>query len=170
MKRHTLFVILAIAITLLSGCYGSFALTRKVYRWNGTLGDKYVQSVVFWAFVILPVYECTTFIDAVVLNTAEFWLGSNPLALSESKKAQKIVRSDDKVYDITAGDNEIWIQEVSGPEPGRKVSLVYDEVNKTWLLKASEGTRKIASFEFENGAVAKLFYPDGKVEMRSMTR
>ena len=166
MRRKVICLILAITIAVLSGCYGSFTLTRKVYEWNGSLGDKYVESAIFWMFVILPVYEATTFIDAVVLNTIEFWLGSNPLAISEDQRIRKTIRSDEKTYEITTGHNELLIQEVSGPEAGEQVRVVYDEANHTWLLKSSEGTKKIASLEFGDEALAKLFYPDGKEETK----
>src|SRR5690606_38828150 len=35
-----------VAVPSLQGCYGSFAATKKVYKWNGTVGDKWVNTVV----------------------------------------------------------------------------------------------------------------------------
>ncbi len=66
-----------------SGCYGKFLLTRKLYEWNGSFGDKWLRTIVFWVFVILPVYGIVTFVDAVALNLVEFWTGSNPMATLE---------------------------------------------------------------------------------------
>ena len=63
-----------------SGCFGPFRLTNQVYEWNANLGDKFTNNVVFWAFLIIPVYEVSLFIDGVVLNTIEFWSGSNPVS------------------------------------------------------------------------------------------
>jgi hypothetical protein len=69
----------------LQGCYGSFALTKKVYNWNGTLGNKWVKSIVFFVFgFVLPVYGLSAFIDAIALNLVEFWTGSNPLAAAQT--------------------------------------------------------------------------------------
>jgi hypothetical protein len=63
-----------------SGCFGSFSLTRKIYDINqGISENKFVRWLVFLAFTILPVYGVGTFVDAVVLNSLEFWTGSNPL-------------------------------------------------------------------------------------------
>lgn len=63
-----------------SGCFGSFALTRKIYDINQGISDnKFIRWVVFLGFTILPVYGVGTFIDALVLNSLEFWTGSNPL-------------------------------------------------------------------------------------------
>ncbi len=66
---------------LTTGCYGKFALTQKLYGWNGSLGNKFVNTIVFWAFIVLPVYEVFAFVDFVALNLIEFWSGSNPLAV-----------------------------------------------------------------------------------------
>jgi len=69
--------------TAASGCYGQFALTRKLYEWNGSLGNKFLNTVVMWAFLIIPVYEVCSFVDLVVLNLIEFWTGTNPMAVLE---------------------------------------------------------------------------------------
>ncbi len=66
--------------TVASGCYGQFALTRKLYEWNGSLGNKFLNTVVMWAFMIIPVYAVVSFVDLIVLNLVEFWTGSNPMA------------------------------------------------------------------------------------------
>jgi len=67
----------------LQGCYGSFALTKKMYAWNGTLPNKWVKSlVVFFGGEI--VYGLSATVDVVVLNLIEFWTGSNPLAANET--------------------------------------------------------------------------------------
>ena len=51
-----LLVGMSLALTSLTGCYGKFALTRKVYGINGDVKDKFLRSAVTWAFVIVPVY------------------------------------------------------------------------------------------------------------------
>lgn len=63
-----------------SGCYGKFALTKKLYDWNGTLGNKFLVWIVFFLFIIIPVYGVTTFVDGIVFNLIEFWTGNNPLS------------------------------------------------------------------------------------------
>lgn len=54
MKRITRLISLALlAIFILVGifgCYGNMSLTKKVYNFNGSLGNKYVQSIVNWLF------------------------------------------------------------------------------------------------------------------------
>jgi len=68
----------------LQGCYGSFALTKKLYNWNGTLGNKWVKSIVFFVFSVVPIYGLSAFIDAIALNLVEFWTGSNPMAAAQT--------------------------------------------------------------------------------------
>ncbi|MBI4056544.1 MAG: DUF3332 family protein [Elusimicrobia bacterium] len=64
---------------LFTGCYGKFALVKKVYHWNSAVENKYARSAVMWALAIIPVYEFATLADAVVFNVMEFWSGKNPI-------------------------------------------------------------------------------------------
>jgi hypothetical protein len=68
-------LVVAFGSLALAGCYGRFPLTRIVYRANGSVEDAFVRQLVFWGFLILPVYSGATFIDAVALNLIEFWTG-----------------------------------------------------------------------------------------------
>lgn len=69
---------------VLTGCYGSNACFNKLHKWNGTLGNKWLNSIVHFALASFQVYSFTMFIDFIVLNTVEFWTGSNPLAAGDS--------------------------------------------------------------------------------------
>jgi len=62
-----------------AGCYGPFSLTRKLHRWNGEIGEKWVNEGVFVAMVIFPVYGLSALADALVFNSVEFWTGKNPV-------------------------------------------------------------------------------------------
>ena len=64
---------------LVSGCYGPFNLTRRLYQWNSQVGDKWEKELVFLLLVALPVYELTALGDAIVFNSMEFWTGRNPV-------------------------------------------------------------------------------------------
>ena len=65
---------------LFSSCIGSFSLTNKLLAWNKTVGNKFVNELVFFAFWVLPVYEVSALADVLVLNSIEFWSGGNPVA------------------------------------------------------------------------------------------
>ncbi len=80
--RWTSVLVLAAMLVTAVGCYGSFELVKKVHKFNGTLGNKYVNELGFLAMNIVPVYEVAAFIDAVILNSIEFWTGKNPSSAS----------------------------------------------------------------------------------------
>jgi hypothetical protein len=85
MKSRSSRLVAALFATVLSlhvsGCFGSFALTRNIYGLNERISDnKFVRWLVFLGFTIIPVYGVGTLVDALVFNTLEFWTGSNPLA------------------------------------------------------------------------------------------
>ena len=65
---------------LFSSCIGSFGLWNKLKDWNQGLGNKFVNEIVFLAFHIVPVYQVAYLADIIVLNSIEFWSGSNPVA------------------------------------------------------------------------------------------
>lgn len=75
-------MLVAMAPFVFGGCYGSFPLTKKIYAYNGNISDdQTIQSVTFWAFVILPVYEIAMIGDAVIFNLVEFWTGDQLLSV-----------------------------------------------------------------------------------------
>lgn len=80
MKRFIVLLMLMAAVSpALSGCFGKFAITRKVYDLNASVHDRYLRNVVTWAFIIVPVYGVAGVIDFVLFNTIEFWSGRNPV-------------------------------------------------------------------------------------------
>lgn len=79
-KKIVVLMLVATMAVMSVGCYGSFNLTKKVYNWNGSLGNKWVVELVFLACYVVPVYSIAGFIDVVILNTIEFWTGNNPMA------------------------------------------------------------------------------------------
>lgn len=64
-----------------SGCFGEFRLTRNVYGWNKSISkDKWGRWLVFLVITIVPVYGIAMFVDALIINSIEFWTGKNPVA------------------------------------------------------------------------------------------
>ena len=88
MKKTKLTVLCAImsGSLLFSSCIGSFGLWSKLKDWNQGLGNKFVNEIVFLAFHIVPVYEVAILSDVLVLNSIEFWSGSNPIAQVGTEK------------------------------------------------------------------------------------
>ena len=82
--KKGIITLLCAGMIVLSGCYGKYACFNKLLAWNGTLGNKWLNSIVHFAMWVIPVYGIATFVDFLVLNTVEFWTGSNPLAAGDS--------------------------------------------------------------------------------------
>ena len=78
---------------LFSSCIGSFGLSNKVLSWNQQISNKFVNELVFIGFWILPVYEISMLADMLVLNSVEFWSGSNPVVAG-----QKVVNGENGRY------------------------------------------------------------------------
>ena len=82
--KKGIITLLCAGMIVLSGCYGKYACFNKLLAWNGTLGNKWLNSIVHFAMNVIPVYGIALFVDFLVLNTVEFWTGSNPLAAGDS--------------------------------------------------------------------------------------
>ena len=72
-------IVVTSAATLSTACFGSFNLTRLVYDFNEDVDNKWLRWLLFLGLVIVPVYGIATFVDAVVINSIEFWTGDNPV-------------------------------------------------------------------------------------------
>ncbi len=94
-----------LAVTMLvaaQGCYGPFELTRKVYNFNSTIGNKWANEGVFLVMVIIPVYQVSALVDGIVLNSVEFWTGKSALS---SKRMQSIQDGDKQAVMSYAPDS-----------------------------------------------------------------
>jgi hypothetical protein len=76
-KAIALALLICLAPATFTGCYGSFPLTKAVYRLNGGINNIFLEQIVFWLFIFFPVYGIATFVDAVILNLIQFWLGDH---------------------------------------------------------------------------------------------
>jgi len=88
---------------LVSGCYGPFNLTRRLYNWNGQVGPgKWEKEFVFIILAWVPVYELAGLGDAIVFNSMEFWTGKNPvdppmMKRSDVPQTKRLARQDHEV-------------------------------------------------------------------------
>lgn len=161
MKVTTRIISLLVALILLvniAGCYGSFALTKKLYDWNGNAGDKWMDTVVMWVLMWVPVYSACGFIDVVVLNTIEFWTGSNPVTMQEGQQKTQFAANNGKTYKIVSQKNNLSITETSGPDKGKSITLTYSPQDGIWIMNDGNASSVIASIGNKN---LRLFYPDG---------
>ena len=77
-KLSALIVVLCLGV-LISGCYGPFNLTKRVYAWNGEFEGDWPQEGMFLVLGILQVYTLAGLADSLVFNSIEFWGGDNPI-------------------------------------------------------------------------------------------
>ena len=90
-KRLTLILLIStFTLTTTANCFGKFALTRKAYAFNETLGGegffgKTLRTVVAYIYFIFPVYV-VLFSDALVFNLIEYWTDNNLIGLNEFDK------------------------------------------------------------------------------------
>ena len=64
----------------LQGCFGSFGLTRLLYNFNKNVhSNVFVQTLVMWCFTVIPAYPVVMWLDWMIINIIEFFMGSNPI-------------------------------------------------------------------------------------------
>jgi hypothetical protein len=163
-------VLLLAGLLLIAGitsnsCLGPFNLTLKLHHWNSSIGSKWVNNVVFWAFCIIPVYEFSLFLDAVIFNVIEFWSGSNPISMKEGEKDIQIVSTGKYTYEVTATKNKFQIQQLSGPAAGEMVEIIFEPETYSCFLKYQGDLVKLVEYlPGENGTEkVNLFMPDGSL-------
>lgn len=168
-------VILTLAASVgLTSCIGSFRLTNRLLSWNNGLGNKLVNELVFIAFWVLPVYEVAALADLVVINSIEFWSGSNPLAQGtrriEGTDGQRyLVKCDGKGYDIVSEDDgscvrldfdsELARWDVTTPS-GETYELMTIVDDTHVALPSRDGNPMVVSLD-ENGLMAYRAMADG---------
>lgn len=163
MKKHFLSVALISAVaasTLCTSCIGSFALTNKLLSWNKQVSNKFVNELVFFAFWVIPVYEVAALADVVVINSIEFWSGSNPVAVGKSviegQDGRYLVECDGKGYTITPEDG------------GASIRLDFHQDDRSWNLVAPDGsTHKLMTFVDDTHVL--LPAPDGTPRLTELS-
>ena len=137
-----------------SSCIGSFQLTNKVKDWNESLGDKFINEVVFLAFHIVPIYEICMFADGVVFNSVEFWTGERLVASAGEREIIK--NSFGKDVEIKRlADGYMF------SDGNSSMKVLYDSANKTWRVVTDNQSSDLIKFVDENNA--QLFLANGEV-------
>ena len=134
-----------------SSCIGSFSLSNKLLSWNQSIGSKFVNELVFFAFWIVPVYEVSLLADTLVLNSIEFWSGDNPVAqgkkVIEGNDGKYLVECDGKGYTITSMNDQ------------SSVRLDFDVDTKTWSV-LSDG-KEYPFITYDHDTHNKKIKPEG---------
>jgi len=113
-SKKIIFALLLTVAVASAGCYGKFALTRKVYELNGQITDnKFVHSLVMIGFYIVPIYGLAALGDVLIFNVIEFWAGENPVA-EQTGDHQVAIYHDGKTYTIVALGNDSYSLSIDG--------------------------------------------------------
>lgn len=154
MKKNKLNIIAALllcATIMLPSCIGSFKLSNNLLDWNKRVSrSKFLNELIF--IVITPAYGVTSVVDALVLNSIEFWGGKNPVA---SNKTQKVEGENGEIYLVKRTKNGY---KVIG-ENKSQVEFNFDEATQTWSI-ASEG-ENTKLFSFIDAENVEVYLPDG---------
>ena len=153
-KSVKLFAVLFSVAILCSSCFGSFGLTRKVYNWNKTVGDKWVNELVFIGLNIVPVYWVASFADVLVLNSIEFWTGKKTLA--DAGETKVIKNSNGQEIEVKALENGYALNDGTNT-----MNLVFDEMEQIWSAEYADQVTNLIKIVDENNA--QLFLNNGEV-------
>lgn len=78
MKRTALAFITLVTLMGMSGCMGRHAMTKSVEDWNlETTDSRWGREGLF--ILTFPVTYVTNLLDLFIVNSIEFWSGTNPI-------------------------------------------------------------------------------------------
>ena len=157
MKKFNLKVAASVMVCgafLFSSCIGSFGLHSKLLSWNEGIGNKFVNELVYLAFNIIPVYGICYLADALVINSIEFWSGSNPMAsIGEVKK----VKGENGNYLVETLENGYSITKEGETA---SMELIYDTDLNTWNVVAEGVSTEL--LQINNDGTAQMTLPNGE--------
>lgn len=143
-KSMTLGLVL-VGITLTqTGCFGTFSLTNKIWEFNKGFDSKYAQEGMFLLFCIIPVYPVCAIVDAIVLNSIEFWTGSNPIAMKAGEVQTQTMAIKGEVYKVTAVQNKFIIEKKKDNKFEPVGKLEYK--NKAWFSNTGSEEHKLVGY------------------------
>ena len=150
-SKLTVAAVLLCGAMLTNSCVGSFTLFNKFAGWNTrATNSKFLNELLF--LVLSPAHVFCLTADALVLNTIEFWSGSNPVAqgrtVIDGADGRYYVDCDGKGYTITSEND------------GSKVRLDFDSEDRSWSV-STDGSEPVKFMTFIDDSHVKMLTPDG---------
>ena len=142
-------VILLAGSVMCSSCIGSFSLFNSYEKWQCNMtNNKIVNGVV--GLILQPIVGgVCLFADALVLNTIEFWSGTNPMAATGTTKVKGqdglfyAVKTMKNGYKVTAPTGEVTL-------------FIHDEKTDSWSMQQNGITKEIFRFNADGTIQATL--------------
>ena len=158
---------LKVAVCLLAGSFlfsscfvGQFSLFNKYANWQTNMtNNKFVNAII--GFIIGPIVGSVCMLaDTLVLNSIEFWSGSNPLAANQIGKTQQVMGQDGRYYAVTTLENGY---EVKAPT-GEITYFIHNAENDSWSMEQDGVKKEIFRFNSDGTIQASI-----KGETKSFT-
>ena len=127
---------------------------HKLAGWNkGATGNKFLNELIF--ILISPAYAVCGVADVLVLNTIEFWTGSNPVA-QRVGTTQEITGKDGKLYAVTTLRNGYKIK---SPD-GEVIKFKYDKKTNSWSKEEKGKIEEL--FRINEDGTIQAYLQDGR--------
>ena len=149
---------LKVAVCLLAGSFlfsscfvGKYALWNKYISWqNNMTNNKYVNAIV--GLILVPIVgTICTLVDVLVLNSIEFWSGSNPVQANIGK-TQQVLGQDGRYYAVTTLKNGY---EVKAPT-GEITYFIHNDENDSWSMEQNGVQKEIFRFDEKGNIQANI--------------
>jgi len=153
MKKVSLKVATALlAISMLSSsCIGSFSLFNSYEKWQCNMTDSKIVNGIVGLFLQPIVGGVCLFVDAVVLNTIEFWTGSNPMA-NNVGKTKTVMGQDGRYYAVKFLKDGY---EVKAPT-GEITIFHHDATNDSWSMMQNGEVKEMFRFNADGTICVNL--------------
>lgn len=142
-------VVLLAGAMVCSSCIGSFGLFNKYEKWQCSMtSSKIVNGIV--GLILQPIVGSVCLVvDAVVLNTIEFWTGNSPVT---AQTIQQVKGQDGRLYAVKTTKKGY---EIKSPT-GEVTLLIFNEKDQSWTMSQNGVTREIFRFNADGTIRATL--------------
>ena len=139
-----------------TGCWGSFAATNKLWKFNDGISDsKWLKWLLFLGLVIIPVYSLFILGDALIFNTIEFFTDKNPL----SGDIRDLGNGHQVAFERDPNDRDLV--RIEHRHEGKVIGVFYVKRNDEGFALLDEKRRLLADVS-ERGEIVTLTDQDGR--------
>lgn len=166
-QRLVTAVVLVGFVMVSTACYGPFALTKNVYRWNSNIkgsrevNDKWMKELAFFGLIVVPAYPFSALLDIFIFNSMHFWTGESPI--KESGLEREGTRA------ATVGETTIrWTSSEDGATVTYERHGMVERRASIWPSASGyrlqdENGNLLAEAEYTDDGSVRLLNADGQV-------